>query len=441
MKFPPRNLEAEQAVIGSMLLDPACLVEVSSILEAGDFHGDAHQVLYRAILSLHDDGRPFDAVTLIDELSRVGRLEKAGGEEVIRKALEQTPHAANAAYYAQIVRQRSVARRVVEAAHETLREGYSDGFTADELVDRAERRFFAIGQGRLREEAVPIGDLVRRAMLRIAERAEGFAASGLGTGYGDLDDLTGGLSPGNLVVLAARPGMGKTALALGIADHVAGSLDVGTLFVSLEMAGGELAERVLSARSGVPSTKIKAARFLSDEGRRSLDEAAPLIEGLPLWVDDSASLTPSQISASARRFKARHDIGLLVVDYLQIVVPEDDRQPRQEQVAGASRRFKALAKEIGCPVLVLAQLNRQPEQRADRRPVLSDLRESGQIEQDADLVILLHRPEYYDPIDKPGIAELIVAKNRNGATAKLDLVFEKELMRFSDVEHRYQGFF
>ena len=399
-RLPPQNIDAELSVLGSMLLEPAAILEAADVLRPGDFYRDTHQAIYRAIMALNDSGEPVDALTLIEELNRRGEFDKVGGDDAIRKILESPPHAANARYYAEIVHQKAIARELIEAGNAILRDGYSNSYSSDELRDRAEQLVFAVGQGRS-SAAVPIGDLIREATRRIVDRAEGLAAPGLMTGFGDLDDLLGGLTPGNLVVLAARPGMGKTALALGLALHVAGHLGVGSLFVSLEMGGGELAERLLSNTVGIASSKIKVSRFLTDAERHRVAEMAPLFDGMPLWVDESPILTPTQVAATARRFKARHDIGLVVVDYLQLVSAEDERSPRQEQVAATSRRLKAMAKEIDAPVLVLAQLNRQSERREDRRPMLSDLRESGQIEQDADVVMLLHRPSITTPTTSP----------------------------------------
>jgi replicative DNA helicase len=440
LRLPPQNLDAELAAIGGMLLDRRAIFDVADVLAADDFYRDSHQVVFRAIMALHDAGSPVDAVTLVEELRRRGDFEKAGCDEVIRKALEDTPSAANAGYHAKIVRQKAIARSVVESANETLREVASGRYTSDELIDRAERRIFAIGGGRRPGRVVAIGDVLPAAMTRIFDRAEGLAVGGLATGYADLDSVLGGLSAGSMVVLAARPSMGKTAMALGIASHAA-SRGVGSLFFSLEMGESEIVERLLSDWSGVSSSRLKAARFLTDGERQGLATVAAARRDVQLWLDDSGSPTATQVASTARRFKAQHDVGLLVVDYLQLVAADDEKAPRQEQVAATSRRLKALAKELGVPILVLAQLNRQSERREDRRPMLSDLRESGQIEQDADVVLLLHRPEYYDPNDKPGMAEVIVAKNRNGATARVDLVFQKEVMRFSDVEHHHEAAF
>ncbi len=433
-KLPPQNLEAELSVLGSLLLDNETLHDVVPILKVEDFYRDSHQVIYRAIRDLYDLGKAVDAITLIDELTRRGDFDKAGGDETIRKALEETPSAANAKYYAQIVKQRAISRELIEGANQILRDGYSNNFTADELLQAAERRIFAIAEEQSSGETVDIKDVIVEAMDRITARAEDrHAVTGVATGYYDLDEITGGLQGTQLVILAARPSMGKTALALNICEHVICELKKSVLFVSLEMGELELVERLLSSRAKVDGYKLRTGKGLGQQDMVQLGKAYTELHSTGLFIDSTPARNMLQITANARRLKLRQDLGLIVVDYIQLVDAEESRDSRQEQIAKISRRLKQLARELKIPVIALSQLNRAVENREDRRPRMADLRESGAIEQDADLVLLLHRPEYYDPNDQPGVAELILAKNRSGATGTVKFAFLKNLTRFENL--------
>jgi replicative DNA helicase len=417
--LPPQNLEAEQNVLGSMLLDNATILDIADILQPEDFYRDNHQIIYRSILTVYREKSAVDALMLDEELERRGELQKIGGREAIGGIIDATPSSVNATFHARIVQQRSLARAVMESAKETCREVESNNYTADELVERSERRILAIGQRRSRQEPRSIAEVTADAMTRIRAKKAGQIAGGLMTGFVDLDYLVGGFRPGQVIVLAARPSMGKTALALKIAENITDRSKSGVLFMSIEMSESELGERYLSLRSSVPMRKIQQPSFASEVDLEKL-QAAIATDGTPLFIDESPSVTPTQISTIARRLKSKQNIGLICVDYLQLISSENDKAARHEQVAMISRKLKALAKDLGVPVLAMAQLNREAENREDHRPKLSDLRESGQIEQDADVVLLLHRPECYDEND------------RAGATARIELVFEKELMRFSN---------
>jgi replicative DNA helicase len=433
-KLPPQNLEAELSVLGSLLLDNEMLHEVVPILKVEDFYRDSHQVIYKAIRDLYDLGKAIDAITLIDELTRRGDFEKAGGDETIRKALEDTPSAANAKYYAQIVKQRAISRELIEGANQILRDGYSNNFTADELLLSAERRIFAIAEDQATGETIEIKDVIVEAMDRITARAEDrHAVSGVATGYYDLDAITSGFGATQLVILAARPSMGKTALALNICEHVICELKQAVLFVSLEMGELELVERLLSSRARVDGYKLRTGKGLGQQDMVQLGKAYNELHSASLFIDTTPARNMLQITANARRLKLRQNLGLIVVDYIQLVDSEESRDSRQEQIAKISRRLKQLARELSIPVIALSQLNRAVENREDRRPRMADLRESGAIEQDADLVLLLHRPEYYDANDQPGVAELIIAKNRAGATDTVKLQFTKNLTRFENL--------
>jgi replicative DNA helicase len=435
-RLPPQNLQAEEGVLASILLDNEMLHEVVPILKVEDFYRDNHQVIYRAIRDLYDLGRAVDAITLIEELVRRGQFESVGGDEAITKILSGEALAANAKYYASIVHQKAVVRSLIESATQILRDGYSNNFTSDELLEEAERKIFAIAEEQTAGETSDIKDVIVQAMDRISKRAEDrHAVTGISTGFFDLDELTGGFQETQLVILAARPSMGKTALALNICEHVICELKKGVLFVSLEMGNLELVERLLSSRARVDGHKLRTGKNLTQQDMIQLGNGYHDLKAASLFIDDTPARNMLQITANARRLKLRHDIGLVVVDYIQLIDSEESRDSRQEQIAKISRRLKQLARELKVPVVALSQLNRAVENREDRRPRMADLRESGAIEQDADLVLLLHRPDYYDQNDQPGVAQLIIAKNRSGATGDVKFVFLKNLTRFENIAH------
>jgi replicative DNA helicase len=435
-RLPPQNLEAERSVLGSMLLDNDVLHEIVPMLTVSDFYRDVHQAVYEAIRDLYDQGKGIDAITLADELIRRDQFEKIGGDETLTEIVNSVPHAANAKYYAGIVREKAINRQLIESATEIIRDGYSNQYSAQELLESAERKVFAIAEEQIQGDTLELKDVIAEAMDRIAKRAEtgGHAITGVASGYTDLDDITGGFQPGQLIVLAARPSMGKTALALNICEYAALRAKTAVLFVSLEMGHMEIAERLLCAHSRIDGYKLRTGMGMSGIGvMQQLTKAYGELRGAaPIFIDDTPARNMLQITASARRLKLRSKIGLVVVDYIQLVDSEDSRDSRQEQIAKISRRLKTLARELEVPVMALSQLNRAVESREDRRPRMADLRESGAIEQDADIVLLLHRPEYYDPADQPGIAELIVAKNRNGGIGNPKLTFTKNIARFDN---------
>ena len=432
-RLPPQNIEAEQAVLGSLLLENDFLHEVVAFLNVEDFYRDTHQIIYRAILDLYDLGKAIDAITLSEELTRREQYRQIGGEETLRQIIDATPNAANAVYYAQIVHQKSINRLLIEAANEILRDGYSNTFTSDQLLESAERRVFAIAEDQTKGDTVELKDVVIKAMDRIIARSESkHPITGVGTGFYELDDMTGGFQQEQLIIVAARPSMGKTAFALNICDHAAVDLKTTALFVSLEMGQLELAERLICARSRVDGHKLRTGQNMGTREISQLSKGYEEFRSASLFIDDTPSRNMLQITANARRLKMRANLGMIMVDYIQLVDSEESRDSRQEQIAKISRRLKALARELKVPVVALSQLNRAVENREDRRPRMADLRESGAIEQDADMVLLLHRPDYYDPNDQPGIAELIVAKNRNGATGSIKMTFLKNFTRFEN---------
>jgi len=439
LRVPPRSIEAEEGVLGSVMLDNDVLHEVVPILKAGHFYRDAHAELYTVIRDMYLDTKPIDIITLEAELLSLGKLDKIGGLDALLRYQSCVPHAANAKYYAQIVVQLAVKRDLIAHANETLDSGYIPEVTADELLEEVQRRIFAIAEDQSSGDTTPLCDALADAFARVESRIKGEAVNdGLASGFDEVDALTGQFGPGQLIVEAARPSMGKTAFALNIAHHTAIRAKKAVLFVSLEMGKTEIAERLLCIDSGVDGAKLRTGKGLTRDDHISLARSYEAMRTAgKFFIDDTAARTVMQITANARRLKMRHEIGLVIVDYIQLISPEDGRDSRQEQVAKISRRLKTLARDLNVPVIALSQLNRAVETREDHRPRMADLRESGAIEQDADQVLLLHRPEYYDPNDQPGLAEVIVAKNRNGAIGTAQLVFVKTTACFHNIDRTH----
>jgi replicative DNA helicase len=436
-RMPPQNIEAEQSVLGSMILVNDCIHDVVQMLTSECFFRDSHQKMYAAIESLYRDGKNIDSLILREELKKRGQLEPVGkGEltsEYLGTVLETVPSAAHAVYYARIVREKAVARRLIGAANEILRDAFEATDSGDELLQKAERSIFDIAQNRMVSETHSLSEVLAEAFDRIDDRASrgGHVISGIPTGFLELDDLTSGLQDSELIILAARPSVGKTALAMNIAEHVAVDQNIGVFVASLEQSKLELAERMLCSRARLDGHKLRTGR-LSAADVAKLQDAAGELKPAPLFIDDTPGRTILQIAANARRLKRQHNIRLIVIDYLQLIEPDDRGDSRQDQVSQISRRLKMLARDLKVPVITLSQLNRSPEMREGHRPRMADLRESGSIEQDADVVMLLHRPDMYDKQAPPGSAEVIIAKQRNGPTGEIKLTFLKHYTRFEN---------
>jgi len=433
-RLPPYDLEAELAVLGALMLAPDLHHEIRSIVSPDDFWRESHQILARRIFAGLDKGRETSLMLLRDDLARSGDLDRVGGQETLLEALRHGETHWLAPAHADIVRRKAILRRLIEAAARIMDDAYSDrDDDARAVAARAETLILAASEGRSATRTVDWREAAAAAMERIDARRSGKAA-GRTSGIPELDEMVGGLGGGRLIVAAARPGMGKTALALNIAEWAAARETV--FIASKEMGATELAERSLASASGIGVSGLQKARYLDATDMRRLDAGYEAVRGLPIVIDDSAGGTVADVAAHARRIKSRSPLplGLVVVDYIQLLESDPDgkgsRESRQEAVSRISRRLKTLARELDVPVLALSQLNRAVEAREDRRPRMSDLRESGAIEQDADQVVLIHRPEYYDPNDNPGTAELIVAKNRHGATGTVKVAFVKHLTRF-----------
>lgn len=429
----PHDEEAEKWVIGSMLRYAGCIPDVAVMLKKGHFFKAAHQAIAEAIFAINDRGKPVDLVTVADVMKRNGTLEDAGGYSGLAKIFDNHVTAANVEHYARIVWEHAVARSLIVAGEAIADEGRHRTGSAEEMLEKAEKTLFRIAETGIAGETVDLSTCVSESYDRIDARHERKAGSvsGLATGYYDLDDKTAGLQNGELVILAARPSQGKTALALALARNISILNGEPILFVSLEQSRVELADRLMCCQAKVDMHQLRSGRLGSGEMQK-LIEAGGALRSAPFLIDDAAGQGMGRIAANARRWRLKKGIKLVVVDYLQLVAPDDHRSPRQEQVAGISRRLKHLARELNVPVLALAQLNRGLEDRQGHIPRLSDLRESGSIEADADTVILLHRPDYYDPNEQPGIIELHLSKQRNGPTGKVTLTFEKQYQRFEN---------
>jgi len=430
-QMPPKNLQAERQSLGAAMLDANALHEVLTILQPDDFYLDEHQIIFRAIRRLQDEAQPVTSLAISESLQRTGDFKAAGGDETLSELMESVPHTLNAAYDAAIVKQKAIARRLYELAHATIDEVRSSKYSGDDLLGRMQSSLMAIDAGRTDRRLVPIADAMREAVEAIETRHKRRGElSGVGTGLVDLDRVLGGLQPEQLVILAARPSMGKTALALNICDYVAVEQGGAVLFVTLEMSETQLAERMILARSSTPGERAKNGR-LDESEFLHLRCAASVLSQTSVYFDATPTQDVLQVLSTARNVAQRADVSLVVIDYIQLIDSPDGRESRQEQVAKISRRLKVLARELKVPVIALSQLNRSAEARDGHRPRMADLRESGAIEQDADVVLLLHRPEYYDPQDKPNVAEVIIAKNRNGDVRTVSLYFDKPTMKFS----------
>jgi len=444
-RLPPQNLDAERAVLGSLLIDPQMCDEVVLLLRSDDFYAEAHRTLYTRIVQMHDESKRIDTTLLVEQLQRSGELETIGGPAYLAEVVQSVPVAAHATYYAQIVRDKATLRELIHASTEILRTAWDPSLDADDVMNTAEEKIFAVHDQRTTSQVFNIHDVLMEAFDRIDARLKHGAGGGTPTGFTDLDNLTGGLHPSELIIIAARPGMGKTALATNIAEYVAIECQIPTLFVSLEMARLELAQRMLCSQGKIDGEKFRRNR-ISSEDRRKLVEASAKLSRAPMFIDDTPSRTVTEIAACARRLKRKENLGLLVIDYLQLIEPDNSRDPRQEQVAKMARRLKILSRELEIPVICLAQLNRQAEAgKEGHRPRLSHLRESGAIEQDADVVMFIHREEYYGTGDEAKkddhSADIMVAKQRNGPTGDIKLTWLHKFTRFENSTERAYGEF
>lgn len=432
-RLPPQSRDAERSVLGSMLRENSVIGDVLQIIREENFYLDAHQKIFRAVTTLYERGHPIDLVVLAEHLKEQKHIEDIGGYAYLGELWDAAPTAANAEFYARIVRDKALVRHLILSSTEILRDCYDQSVPADELLEAAERRVLDIAEMGITGQTSTLKEAVNEAYDRIdiRQQRDDWSISGLPSGYVDLDEKTAGLQNSELVIVAARPSVGKTAFALNIVRHLVVDHDQPIFFVSLEQSRIELAERLLCCQAKVDSHKLRKGH-LSGEDMDKLIAAADILRSAKLFIDDTPALNMLRIAANARRLKLRHHIKAVFVDYLQLIEPDNRRENRQEQVALISRRLKHLARELKIPVVALAQVNRSSEDRQDHKPRLADLRESGSIEQDADTVMLLHRPEMYEPGQHEGTVEVMIAKQRNGPTGEITLTYLKQFMRFEN---------
>lgn len=434
-KLPPQDLQAEQSVIGGMMLSKDAIADVIAEVKGIDFYRPAHETIFDAITDLYGRGEPADAITVADELTKRGELARIGGQAYLHQIIASVPTAANAGYYAQIVAERAVLRRLVDAGTRIVQMGYGDeGGDVEDIVNAAQAEVYAVADKRGGEDYVRLGDVIEATADEI-EQASGTDGQmvGVPTGFSELDGLTNGLHPGQMIVIAARPAMGKSTLGMDIIRSAAIHHNMTAAFFSLEMGRTEITMRLLSAEAGIQLQHMRKGQ-MRDEDWTRLATTMGRVSDAPLFIDDSPNMSLMEIRAKARRLKQRHDLKIIAIDYLQLMSSGKRVESRQQEVSEFSRALKLLAKELEVPVIAISQLNRGPEQRTDKRPQMADLRESGSIEQDADMVILLHRDDYFNKdSEKAGEAEIIVAKHRAGPTADITVAFQGHYSRFKDM--------
>ena len=433
-KLPPQNIEAEQSILGGVLIENDALNTVVEFLEDGDFYREAHQKIFKSMIALSEKNEPLDLITLTNELKKKKELEAIGGASYLAGLVESVPTAANIAYYAKIVKEKSILRKLISAATEIVTKSYQESKDLEAFLDEAEQAIFRISENQVRPAFYPIKEIVKesfKVIERLYEKKE--LITGVPSGFKDLDRKTAGFQNAELIIVAGRPSMGKTALCLNIAQHAAINSKIPTAIFSLEMSKEQLAIRMLCSEARVDSARLRSG-FLSESDWPKLTMAAGALSDAPIFIDDSAAISVLELRAKARRLKADRGLGLVIVDYLQLMRGRSGAERREQEISEISRSLKALAKELNIPVIAISQLSRKAEDRPGRRPQLSDLRESGAIEQDADVIIFIYRDEVYNPdSDQRGKAEVIIGKQRNGPTGKTDLSFISEFTTFKDL--------
>ncbi|MCY3729712.1 MAG: replicative DNA helicase [Rhodospirillaceae bacterium] len=434
LRLPPHSLEAEQSLLGGLMLAPSAWDQIADVVGADDFYRTDHRLIFVAIGELTERDQPADAVTVKEHLERQGRLDEVGGLGYLGRLVQETPSAANIRAYARIVRERAMLRRLIEIGRDIQASAYeTEGRSVPELVDRAEQKVFDIADRGQRGGSgfKPMKEILPETIDRLDDlsRREGHI-TGIPTGFDELDEMTAGLQRGDLIIVAGRPSMGKTTLAMNIAENAAIGNQKPTAIFSLEMSAEQLSFRMIGSVGRVNQSHLRSGR-LTDEDWTRIDSTVSMMSTAPIFIDDAPALTPMEVRARARRLKREHKLELIVVDYLQLMQVAGTTENRATEISLVSRSLKALARELNIPVIALSQLNRSVEQRNDKRPVLSDLRESGAIEQDADVIVFIYREEVYDPeTPRKGVADIIVGKQRNGPTGEFRLTFLGEFTRF-----------
>jgi replicative DNA helicase len=441
-RLPPQNLEAEVSVLGGVLLDNEALNRVLEVMKEGDFYRESHRKIFSAILDLYEKSEPVDLITLTEALKKRDALEAVGGVEYLNSLVNSVPTAANISYYAKIVKEKAILRKLINRSTDIISQVYGVSGDVDDFLDQAERSIFEISEDRVRPSFYSLKDIIKssfKTIERLYEKRQ--LITGVPTGFTKLDELTSGLQPSDLIIVAGRPSMGKTALALDIAAHAAVEGGIPSAIFSLEMAKEQLALRMLCSEAKVDAHRLRGG-FLSESDWPRLTRAAGSLSEAPIFIDDTPGLSALEMRAKSRRMKAEHNLGLVVVDYLQLMRGRADSDTREQEISDISRSLKALAKELTVPVIAISQLNRRVEERGDKRPQLSDLRESGAIEQDADVIIFLYRDEVYNRSeDNPnkGKAEIIIGKQRNGPTDKFELAFLDKFTCFENLTYLQEG--
>ena len=438
-RIPPQNIEAEQSVLGGILLDNQGLNAVLEVITGRDFYSEAHRRIFEAMINLSDRGEPVDLITLSSILKDRTQLDKAGGAAYLAGLVDNVPSAANIVHYAKIVKEKAILRGLINTATEILGKTYAPGADVDTVLDEAEQAIFEISEKKIRPAFFPIKDIVKDSFRTIEDLyARKELITGVPTGFEKVDDLTSGLQDSDLIIIAGRPSMGKTAFALNIAEFVGIHRGLPVCLFSLEMAKEQIAMRMLAATAKVDSQRIRKG-FLGETDWPKLTTAAGILSEAPIFIDDTAAITVLEMKAKARRLKAEHGLGLVIIDYLQLMRSGTAKDSREQEISEISRSLKALAKELSVPVIALSQLNRKVEDRTNRRPQMADLRESGAIEQDADVIAFIYRDEVYNKAeDNPekGMAEVIIAKQRNGPIGTVKLAFLEKFTSFENLARR-----
>lgn len=436
-KTPPYNQEAEMSVLGSMLIDKTAIASAFEILKTNDFFMEDNKRIFEVVLSLFESAQPVDLVTVAEKLSKEGDLERVGGIEKLTYVISTVPSSSNVRYYANIVKEKSILRKLINSANEIMVMSYEDSENVNSVLDNAEKRIFDLLQDREAKGYLHIGDIIEDALKRMEELSKRAGnITGVPTGLVDLDNKLAGLQKSDLILVASRPGMGKTSLALNIAQYASIKKGIPTAIFSLEMSKEQLVNRIICSEALVDSGKVKTGQLDANEWVRVAEVIGP-ISNSPLYVDDTAGTTVMEIRAKCRKLKLEYNIGLVVIDYLQLIQGSGRSENRQQEVSEMSRSLKVLAKDLNIPVVCLSQLSRAPEARASHRPILSDLRESGAIEQDADIVIFIFRHMEGSDEEPSNVAELIIAKHRNGATGSIEALWLGEYTKFVNKETEF----
>lgn len=438
-RIPPHSIEAEQSVLGAMILDREAINIAVEMIKPEDFYKEAHREIFEAILNLYNKNEPVDLITLAEELKRRGTLENIGGVTYLADLSSGVATTANTKYYCKIIEEKSTLRKLIKSCNEIILKSYENLEEVNAIIEQAEKSIFDITLGKQREGFAPINEVLLKSFSKIEERAASQnPITGITTGFIDLDYKLSGLQRSDLILVAARPSMGKTAFALNLATNAALKGGAKVAIFSLEMSKEQLVQRMISATAHVDLQKIISGRLSEDEWIQIINAMGPLSQA-QIFIDDTAAISLMEMKAKCRRLKIEKGLDLILIDYLQLMQSEGRHENRQQEISAISRGLKALAKELECPVVALSQLSRAPELRSDHRPILSDLRESGAIEQDADVVLFLYRDEYYNPdTDKKNIGEVIIAKHRNGPTGSVELVFKKEFTKFVNMAKEQQ---